>query len=104
MKKPAVLTSAAEEDVAKQAVWIAADNPVAANRFIDAVAETIRFVENSPQAGGRFTVRSEKLQGLRKVAVTGFENWLLFYLERDDSLQIVRLLHAARDLSAALTE
>jgi toxin ParE1/3/4 len=102
MKRAAVLTSAAEEDVAEQAAWIAADNPAAANQFIDAVAETIRFVENNPLAGGRYAVRSEELRGLRKIAVTGFEKWPLFYLEREGGLLIVWLLHGARDLPAAL--
>lgn len=104
MSKPAVLTVAAEEDVAEQAAWIAADNPEAAARFINAVAETIRFAEENRLAGARYPVKAAALRGMRKLQVTGFEKWLLFYQERDDSLIIVRLLHGARDIPAALGE
>ena len=56
MHRPATLTAAAEADVAEQATWIAADDPGAAVRFIDAVAATIRFAEENPAAGGRSPV------------------------------------------------
>lgn len=104
MRKPATFTSAADEDVAEQAAWIAADNAEAAARFIDAIAATIRYAEDNPVAGGRYPVKAPALRGLRKLQITGFENWLLFYLERDDSLLIVRVLHGARDLPTALSE
>lgn len=103
MHRPATLTVAAEEDVAEQAAWIAADDPGAAVRFIDAVAATIRFAEENPAAGGRYPVQAAALRGLRKLLITGFENWVLFYLEQDDGLLIVRVLHGARDLPAVLT-
>ena len=104
MPKPAILTVAAEEDVADQAGWIAAASPEAAARFIDAVAETIRFAAERPMAGVRYAVKAPSLRGLRKLQITGFENRLLFYLERDDSLLIVRILHGARDLPLALSD
>ena len=104
MRKPATLTVAAEEDVAGQAVWIAKDNPEAAACYIHAVAETISFLEDNPQTGTRYPTRAHALRGLRKRQVTGFHNYLIFYLERDDSLLVVRILHGARDLPAVLEE
>ena len=34
---------------------------------------------------------------MRKWRVSGFENYLVFYLPRADGVSIVRVLHAARD-------
>jgi len=35
----------------------------------------------------------------RMLPVTGFENYLLFYIEHEDCVDVIRLLHGARDLS-----
>ena len=90
--------------MAEQALYIARDNPPAAARFIDAVASTIQFAVDHPQAGKRYPVHASSLQGLRRVPVQGFGNWLVFYLECYDGLLIIRVLHGARDIPAALEE
>ena len=42
------------------------------------------------------------LEGLRKWSVKGFEKHLIFYLSVDNYIEIVRILHAARDIEAIL--
>ncbi|WP_199348910.1 type II toxin-antitoxin system RelE/ParE family toxin [Microcoleus sp. FACHB-SPT15] len=39
---------------------------------------------------------------MRKWSVKGFEKHLIFYLSFDDYIEIVRILHAARDIEAIL--
>jgi toxin ParE1/3/4 len=34
--------------------------------------------------------------------VKEFENWLIFYLPKRDGVEIVRVLHGARDIDALL--
>jgi toxin ParE1/3/4 len=41
---------------------------------------------------------------LQKWVVRGFEKHLIFYLEGDEYIEIVRLIHAARDISQILAE
>jgi toxin ParE1/3/4 len=42
------------------------------------------------------------VHGVRMLPVTGFENYLLFYIEHEDCVDVIRLLHGARDLPEAL--
>jgi toxin ParE1/3/4 len=37
---------------------------------------------------------------LRRVRVNGFGNYLLFYIPRTGGLDVVRILHAARDIES----
>jgi plasmid stabilization system protein ParE len=37
------------------------------------------------------------LKGVRQMAVTGFENYLIFYIATKWSVKVLRILHAARD-------
>lgn len=43
------------------------------------------------------TLRDPRLTGLRKWRVQDFENFLVFYLPRNDGVSIVRVLYAAQD-------
>ena len=42
------------------------------------------------------------LAGLRSVAIGGYPDIRLYYLERDDELAVIRLLHTARDIEVLL--
>jgi toxin ParE1/3/4 len=44
------------------------------------------------------------LEGLRMWVVADFENYLVFYFERANSIEVVRILHAARDIPVLLRE
>jgi toxin ParE1/3/4 len=42
-----------------------------------------------------------RLHGLRSWRMRGFESWLVFYRVTEEAVEIVRVLHGARDLEAA---
>ncbi|MCM2407660.1 hypothetical protein ACOWPH_25525 [Anabaena sp. PCC 7938] len=54
--------------------------------------------------GAVYDIGNPRLMGLRKWAVKGFEKHLIFYLQRDEYIEIVRLIHSARDISQILAE
>ena len=94
--------------VVKSPVWddlreigqrIAKDNPDAAGRFFDATKEAFELVARHPAIG---RLRSFSLSGLRSWVVPGFENYVIFYLPTTDEVQVLAVLHGARDLSRAL--
>ena len=96
--------------VVKSPVWvdlreiglrIAKDNPDAAGRFFDAAREAFELVARHPAIG---RLRSYSLPGVRSWVVPGFENYVIFYLPTPGELQILAVLHGARDLSRALKE
>jgi len=42
------------------------------------------------------------LKGLRRFPVTDFGNYLVFYLPRRDGIEVIRVIHGARDIEVLL--
>lgn len=94
----------AEEDVLEQALYIARDNPDAAVRYLEAVDAALRSLGRTPKLGGLYKTRNPALKALRRLIVPGFKNHLIFYLDLDSSIDVIRVLHGARDLQVVLGE
>ncbi len=47
-------------------------------------------------------LRSFSLTGVRSWVVPGFENYVVFYLPAETEVQILAVLHGARDLTTAM--
>ena len=71
-------------------------NPLAAERFCDAVEQALSLLATHPQIGSKAGFRHAPQ--VRKWVVQKFPNYLLFYLEQPDGVVVIRLLHGARDL------
>jgi hypothetical protein len=41
---------------------------------------------------------------MRRLTVNGFDNWLLFYRDTEDRIDVIRVLHGARDIAAIFEE
>jgi toxin ParE1/3/4 len=90
----------AELEVVDAAVYIAADNPSAAVRFMDAVDETVQSLVEMPGAGRPREFDHPALAGMRSRQVKDFENYLVFYRPTDAGIEVLRVLHGARDIDA----
>ncbi len=90
-------------DVNEAAAYIASDSVEHALRSYEAVDSTYRVILRSPSAWPLFTTSQElPLSGLRRRAVTGFANYLVLYCVDGQVIDVVRVIHAARDLPAVL--
>jgi toxin ParE1/3/4 len=89
-------------DLDEHFAYIAENNFDAAVRFFDSARQTFAKIAQTPGIGRRCEVENPRLAGLRKWAVSGFENYLIFYLDRGEIVEIVRILHAARDIPTIL--
>ena len=72
-------------------------------RFVDAVEATARRIGRNPRVGSLRFAYELSVPDLRVMAVGRFP-YLLFYLERETSVDVWRLLHASRDIPASLRE
>ena len=84
-------------------IWnfIAADNPEAANRVEEAILRACDLLSDSPFSG---SVRTDlTLLPVRFWVVRPYSNYLIVYDPNQRPLRIIRILHAARDLSSVLT-
>jgi toxin ParE1/3/4 len=88
-------TSEAEQDVEDIGLYLWERNPSAAWRFADAVDETIEMLCRSPELGER--LHSDLTGQIRYRTISGFRNYLIFYRRVDSVLEIIRVLHGARD-------
>ena len=67
--------------------------------FIDAVEATFRAIADRPAAGSPRYAQELVLPGLRSRAVKRYP-YLVFTVERDDRIDVWRVLHAERDIAA----
>ena len=92
---PRVLTKPeADNDLVDIWLYIANDSPNNADRFIDRMREKFSSLAEAPQIGTR---RDELRTGLRSQPVG---TYLIFYFPLDDGIEIVRVLHGARDIGS----
>jgi len=74
-----------------------------AHRFIDAVEQTFTLIARQPRIGSpRYAVELD-WPGLRTHPVQRFP-YLVFYLEQTNHLDVLRVLHAHRDIPASLQD
>lgn len=97
--KPLRLTPLAQQEVDSIAAHIAAEHPDAAWRFLGAVQRDCDLIRSQPEMGGlRWSGLLPALGTVRFLPVSQFRNWLLFYVETDAEILVLRVLHGARDI------
>lgn len=100
--KPAVLLSAAERDLLERTEHSAnVCGDVLAGRFIETSFAAIRAIEKMPGIGASHIAELCDVPGLREWRVKGFPVHL-FYFERAEHVDVVRLLADAQNLAAPL--
>jgi toxin ParE1/3/4 len=96
--KPLSFTPLARQDLQEIHDHIAVDSPRAAGRWIDRLEGACQKLAGMPGLGRR---REELGRELRSFAVG---NYLIFYRDYPDRLEIMRVLHGARDIESLFTE
>ena len=76
--------------------YIRGFNEAAAWRVVDAAFETFQTLAESPFIGVKFSGR--KPGGIRFLPITQFPTYLVFYRPQEDFVEILHVLHGARDL------
>ncbi|MDZ4402190.1 type II toxin-antitoxin system RelE/ParE family toxin [Prosthecobacter sp.] len=94
----AIISPEALQDMADIHHYIAMDNPVAADRVVQAFEENAALLAAQPDLGQH----KPRLRDLRLWVITEFPNYLMFYRQREGQIEIVRVLHGAQDLQTIL--
>ncbi len=77
--------------------------PDIASGFVDALEAAYRAIGEHPRSGSPRYAHELDLPGLRHRALGRFP-YLVFYVERDNHIDVWRVLDARRDLPASLTD
>lgn len=104
MTRTLVILPQARAELYDQAEYISVDNEDLSRRFLAAADATFADLLSSPGLGRVRELRAARLRGLRSWRIRGFENWLVFYRVTEEAIEVVRVLHGARDVDAVLDE
>jgi toxin ParE1/3/4 len=102
MGRRLVQRRAAEEDVAEQLAYIAADRPAIAHRYAMALEDAYERLRTMPEVGVLRSYGPRRLHTVRVWSVPGFRRFLIFYRVTPKTVEIIRVLHAARDIPRVL--
>ena len=103
-QEPVVLRARARRDIDEAIEHYSTVAPAAVTQaFIDALEKAFRQMAEHPASGSPRYAQELGLPGLRLWVVKGF-TYLAFYVEREEDIDVWRVLHAARDIPAWLRE
>ena len=75
-----------------------------AERFLDQLIATFEALSLQPKMGARCGFRGPRIRRLRRWRVKDFENWLIFYQAKRNGVEIIHVMHGARDIESLLGE
>jgi len=84
-------TSAASRDLEEIVRYVGARNPAAATKLTDGLEKECHRLSRDPGIG---QIRPDLAAGLRFFPLG---NYLIFYRESGEGIQVIRVLHSARD-------
>jgi toxin ParE1/3/4 len=73
-----------------------------ADRYLDAAERTLAVLAKSPGIGAAHKTTKRELSGLRSFPISKFKKYVLFYRTFEDRIELVRVLHGARDIRRLL--
>jgi toxin ParE1/3/4 len=88
-----IISPQARADINEILSFISQDNPIAARNPFDKIKSKFALLADNPAIG---VVRNELKAGLQALPVG---NYLIFYRRNYGSIEIVRVLHGARDIA-----
>jgi plasmid stabilization system protein ParE len=87
----------AERDLDGIFRFISSDNPGAAQRVREPILDVADFLAQNPELGRKIRNASPRHAQVRWFVVPKFRNYLIFYQPFQETVMVVRILHAAQD-------
>jgi plasmid stabilization system protein ParE len=94
----------AERDIEEAFVFIAEADFDSGLDFLFAVEQSLEFIAANPLVGSRRSFAVPGLENVRMWRVKSYEKHLLFYLVHEHAIELVRLIHSARDYRKVLED
>ena len=92
----------ARKDIMEQADYLARSSMNASDRFLRATQKAFRKIAEMPGTGSPRDFGNPKLFGLRVFLVPGFPKVGIYYIYDNKTIEVVRVLHGARDVQGIL--
>jgi len=99
VKRKIIVRPEAVRDLDAQAEYIAEHSDLdTALRFYLAAEETFALIATQPKMGRLRNFGNPLLQGVRMCLVKGFDRYLIFYRPLKNGIEVLRIVHGARDI------
>jgi toxin ParE1/3/4 len=100
----ALVRAAALRDIHRHADYIGERRLSAGRRFYKAAEGAIKKLAERRMLGGSCEFENPELTDLRVWSIKGFEHYLIFYIPLEDGVDVIRVLHASRDVENILRD
>ncbi len=102
MVRSIVRTPAAIQDLVDLTAYLVSASQSAAlgRRFLAATERSFADLSRQPELGARRRFSADEVGEVRIWPIHGFRSHLIFYRESGAGIEIIRVLHAARDWAA----
>ena len=91
------ISKRAQQDLRQIREYIALDDPEAAERVEKALLDTADLLAQNIEIGRRIPNAAPRHTDVRWFVVPRFRNYLIFYRPHQESILVIRILHAAQD-------
>jgi toxin ParE1/3/4 len=91
---------AAEQDLDDIAAFLQAASPHTAIRFLEAADRACARLAEMPDLGSAYESPHPALAGLRLWSIRDFKRYVILYRPIPDGIEVVRVVHGARDLES----
>ena len=95
-----VRRSQAVADVIECAGFVGAEHVEVGLRFVAAAEAAFERLATFPYLGAQLTPHRPAFGHFRRWPIRGFENYLVVYRPIADGIEVIRVLHGARDIEA----
>jgi toxin ParE1/3/4 len=104
MNRCIVIHEDATLDLQEHFNYLAQNSKESAFLFFDSARQTFAALARMPGIGQKYESEDEDIINIRKWAVKGFKSYLIFYRYDDQSIQVLRIIYATRDLTPLLKD
>lgn len=82
-----------------QAMWYLEEQSDAevAERFLNNLMSSCNALAQMPNMAPTCGFKRAELKNVRRWPVKGFENWLIYYQPKGDGIEVLHVVHGARD-------
>ncbi|MEK6789364.1 MAG: type II toxin-antitoxin system RelE/ParE family toxin [Pseudomonadota bacterium] len=100
-RKPVIQSAKADADLKTAAAYLQKESTALALRLLEQVAKACEHISHSPSSGSMRYAEILDIDGLRFWPCQRF-HYLVFYREQAEHIDVLRILHAHRDIPTSM--
>jgi toxin ParE1/3/4 len=93
-----ILLPQASEDLADSSAYLIQNASIdVATRLVRSTFSTSALIATMPGIGLNCRFKRPELRKVRRLPVTNFARWLIFYRHTSEGIEVLRVIHSSRD-------